>query len=264
MTTFTDTWNAAFKATPAEDEDARLGAMRIRELKRALDERLVVDHSTAGTAEDGAHKKVTLLEQATNPGTVANTGYLYTKDVAGVTELFWYDSAGAIVQLTSAGVLKGPLPAADVVGTALVESAIGTTVQGYNAEASQAEMVAGTEPALRSMSPLRVAQANANVTTTANNALAGGHYGQTWQAVSRAIGTTYTNSTGKPIQVKVVLTAGSNDHGFYVGAVLVDRSSAYGGAGMYPQLSGIVPNGATYKVVLLSGSGTLLYWRELR
>jgi len=100
--------------------------------------------------------------------------------------------------------------------------------------------------------------------SAANNALAGGHYGQAWQAPARAIGTTYTNSTGKPIQVKVVMTVGSNDYGLYIGAVLVDRSSAYGGAHMYPQLSGIVPSGATYRVVLLSGSGTLLYWRELR
>jgi len=99
---------------------------------------------------------------------------------------------------------------------------------------------------------------------TANNALAGGHYWQTWQAPSRAIGTTYTNSTGKPIQVKVVLSQGSGDHGFYVGTTLVDRESAYYDAYAYPQLSGIVPNGATYKVVLLSGSGTLFYWRELR
>ena len=56
------------------------------------------------------------------------------------------------------------LPAAGVTGTALVSAAIGTTVQAYDADiptvsASQAEMEAGTEANLRSMSPLRVAQA---------------------------------------------------------------------------------------------------------
>lgn len=56
------------------------------------------------------------------------------------------------------------LPASGVTGTALVSSAIGTTVQAYNANiptvaASQVEMEAGTEATLRSMSPLRVAQA---------------------------------------------------------------------------------------------------------
>src|SRR3990167_7224426 len=106
MTSFTNTWDSAL---PAESEDVRLGADRIRDLKVDIVERMAVDHSFALTADDGAHKKVTLLEQAGNPGTVANTSYLYTKDVGGVTELFWYDSAGAIVQLTTAGVLKGPL-----------------------------------------------------------------------------------------------------------------------------------------------------------
>jgi len=56
------------------------------------------------------------------------------------------------------------LPAAGVTGTALVSAAIGTTVQAYDANiatvaASQVEMEAGTEAALRSMSPLRIAQA---------------------------------------------------------------------------------------------------------
>jgi hypothetical protein len=54
--------------------------------------------------------------------------------------------------------------ATDAYAAGLIESDIGTTVQAYDADiptvaASQAEMEAGTETALRSMSPLRVAQA---------------------------------------------------------------------------------------------------------
>jgi hypothetical protein len=53
--------------------------------------------------------------------------------------------------------------------TILRDADIGTTVQAYDADiptvaASQAEMEAGTETALRSMSPLRVAQAVAALT----------------------------------------------------------------------------------------------------
>jgi len=64
------------------------------------------------------------------------------------------------------------LPAAGVSGTALVAAAIGTTVQAYDADiptvaASQGEMETGTEAALRSMSPLRVAQAIAALTPVA-------------------------------------------------------------------------------------------------
>lgn len=106
MTSFTRTWDAAYEAIPAESEDARLGATRIRNLKTDIQERLEVDHSHAGDANDGAHKKVTMLEQAANPATVANTGYTYSKDVGGVTELFYMDSAGTVTQLTSAGVIN--------------------------------------------------------------------------------------------------------------------------------------------------------------
>jgi hypothetical protein len=54
--------------------------------------------------------------------------------------------------------------ATDAYAAGLIESDIGTTVQAYDTDiptvaASQAEMEVGTETALRSMSPLRVAQA---------------------------------------------------------------------------------------------------------
>jgi microcystin-dependent protein len=108
MTTFTqDPWNAAYEAIPADADDARLGAGKIRDLKRDIRERLAVDHYTAGDANDGAHKKLTLIEQAGDPGTVSNTGFLYTKDVSTITELFWKDSTGASIQLTKAGVIIG-------------------------------------------------------------------------------------------------------------------------------------------------------------
>lgn len=109
MTTFTRTWDAAYETVPADSEDARLGAQRIRELKNDISERGEVDHSWAGDGNDGAHKKVTLIEQAGNPSTVANTGYLYTKDVSGITECYYMDSAGTVTQLTSAGALNPAL-----------------------------------------------------------------------------------------------------------------------------------------------------------
>jgi len=41
-----------------------------------------------------------LVERATDPAAVANEGKVYTKDVLGVTELFYRDSAGNVRQLT--------------------------------------------------------------------------------------------------------------------------------------------------------------------
>ena len=127
MTTFTNQpWDSAYEATPPDTEDARLGAGRIRAFKLDTRERITVDHSFAGTADDGAHKKVTLLKQSVDPTTVANTGYLYTKDVAAITELFWRDSAGTVLQLTTNGIFKLPFTpsgniAATTIYTALTE-----------------------------------------------------------------------------------------------------------------------------------------------
>jgi hypothetical protein len=92
--------------------------------------------------------------------------------------------------------------------------------------------------------------------------------GQTWQNVvgSRALGTPYTNSTGKPIQVSVG-TPGTSPAFIQavVGGVTItgsDNCSTFGGR-MY--ISFIVPNGVSYTVSLSAGSphGTL-NWAELR
>jgi len=104
---FSRTWDSAYEALPPNSESAKLGASRIREVKIDVRERLSVDHSWAGDANDGAHKKVTLLEQAGDPITATNTGFAYTKDVGGVTELFYKDSGGNVLQLTNAGSIAG-------------------------------------------------------------------------------------------------------------------------------------------------------------
>ena len=103
MTTFTTTWNPTFEAQPSDSENVSLGAGRIRTLKESISERMEVDHSFAGDADDGAHKKVTLLEQGSDPSNAANTGFVYSKDVSGITELFYEDSAGTVTQLTQNG-----------------------------------------------------------------------------------------------------------------------------------------------------------------
>lgn len=100
MTTFTRTWD---ETDPANADQAKFGAQEIRELKEDIRERGEVDHSWAGDASDGAHKKVTLIEQGSDPSAVANQGFFYTKDVSGVTEAFYRDSSGNISQLTNQG-----------------------------------------------------------------------------------------------------------------------------------------------------------------
>jgi hypothetical protein len=90
--------------------------------------------------------------------------------------------------------------------------------------------------------------------------------GQTWQDVSgsRAVSTTYTNSTGRPIQVAVGVSL--NNTGTFTNLVVggINASRVQGtGSGLYTyELRAIVPTGASYSVS--GGLPTLSTWRELR
>jgi len=103
--------------------------------------------------------------------------------------------------------------------------------------------------------------------------------GQTWTAftnVTRVFGTTYTNSTGKPISVfaSATGTAPSNSIGmtFYVnqgaGDVIIYTDSELSNNNPFLTVcTGIVPNGATYRIVSSgNGGGTPTWnsWAELR
>jgi hypothetical protein len=112
VTTFTEAWNAAYEALPPDSEVRSLGAQRIRNLKTDLRERLVVDHlwddGLAVASNDGKHQKVTLALLNSNPTLDTGDGCLYTKTISGVNELFWEDSAGHVLQLTTGGVVNAP------------------------------------------------------------------------------------------------------------------------------------------------------------
>lgn len=120
MAVFVHTWNAAFEAAPADTEAANLGASRIRDFKLAVSERAEIDHNWNGGTDDGEHKQVTLgVPLAGDPTNVADKGFLYTKDISAVIELFWEDESGNVVQLTTLGKLIGPMRLAN---TAVIEA----------------------------------------------------------------------------------------------------------------------------------------------
>ena len=91
---------------------------------------------------------------------------------------------------------------------------------------------------------------------------------QTWQDVksSRSSGTTYTNNTGKPIQVWLALNDTYNA-GFSLiigGVTIFSLNYDIPPNGFYP-ISFIVPIGNTYKVTWAGGTSTqLVSWVELR
>jgi hypothetical protein len=92
--------------------------------------------------------------------------------------------------------------------------------------------------------------------------------GQTWQNVagSRVAGTTYTNSTGKPITIAISYTVSALNT---VQGLTISGVSVF--AAGYPAANGggsgfalIVPNGATYATLTNSGTITIVSWVELR
>jgi hypothetical protein len=91
---------------------------------------------------------------------------------------------------------------------------------------------------------------------------------QTWQDVTanRSAGTTYTNSTGKPILIIVSAQVNSKNTFYtyiFVDGVRVSYAFGGGGADSYYALpySVIVPNGSTYSV---TNAGGISIWTELR
>jgi hypothetical protein len=108
-----------------------------------------------------------------------------------------------------------------------------------------------------------------NITGTANSLNAGIGVNQTWQnlTASRALSTTYTNSTGKPIQVLV--SGGYNSTNTAYMTITVDgvllqtfNVSISGLTGGSAVVGAIVPNGSTY--IVASIYGPIQRWTELR
>lgn len=88
----------------------------------------------------------------------------------------------------------------------------------------------------------------------------------TWQnvAASRAVGTTYTNSTGKPIQISIAVQLGPNATGYLnINGNQVNRgSNPFGDRSInLTQFFAIIPNGYTYAVTGFNG---ITFWWELR
>lgn len=95
-----------------------------------------------------------------------------------------------------------------------------------------------------------------------------GTLGQTWQNVtgSRAANTTYTNTTGRSIEVVIsrgnTTGSGANSHDFLVDSVSITSASS-SSAALFGSFSVIVPNGSTYRLNL-TGIASLISWSEMR
>lgn len=81
--------------------------------------------------------------------------------------------------------------------------------------------------------------------------------GQSWQAVSRASGTLYTNSTLRPIVINIWGTNNGTGGAFYVNGVVAGVLNTTTNS----FLSAVVPVGHTYQ---LTGGNGIIIWSELR
>jgi Lower baseplate protein N-terminal domain len=159
--------------------------------------------------------------------------------------------------------------AANVSGTVAIAN--GGTGATTAAAAFTAIKQAATESATGVVELATTAEAAAGTDTTRAVTAAGveAHmvanalgWGQTWQNLtgSRATATTYTNTTGRPIEVKVIYTGG----GVYEANFLVDGLQVQyetRPAGAWVTVGAIVPNGSTYRA---TSTGTYNAWAELR
>jgi hypothetical protein len=183
-----------------------------------------------------------------------------------------------VLALNNAGTIE--LAAVNIAGgNDLSETGlISTTAEGGAGAADSANVIYSTTA--RTSVPYRVigyiesTQATAGTWATAPSTIqgAGGQalaamsslgYGQTWQTVTRVMGTTYYNTTGRPIQLSLRTdNIGGQVVGIYVnGLLLQDNGSS---SLNYLWFNAIIPPGASYSATLLAGSATIGYARELR
>jgi hypothetical protein len=111
--------------------------------------------------------------------------------------------------------------------------------------------------------------ATVNTKTMATHVLENGlgGSGQTWQdmTISRLIGTTYTNSTGKPIIAIIsfsTITNSINSAQISINGVAISFVVNQGGTGSNCSVQIVIPNGAVY--IVANSGNTYLKWFELR
>jgi len=188
----------------------------------------------------------------------------------------------AILAIDNAGTVE--LAVANLAGGLNLDETtlISTTAEGGAGAADSASVIysatARTNVPFRVVGFVDITEATAGTWATAPTtvqgvggqaltAMASLGYGQTWQDVSasRVAGTTYYNTTGKPIAVSIKGTnsTATNNLGLTINGVLVAATGTATTAQSIQTISGVVPPGGAYSASV-TGSMTIGLWAELR
>lgn len=149
------TWDASFEASPADTDEYKYGAQRIRELKQAINERLVVEHDI----DTGLHR-------------LGKSGIIYVGTTAQINALVGMLS-GAISFDTTLKIFK------EYNGAAWVE---------LDVKGDDTEKLAGITPSAFALTLLDDASANDHRTTMGCDAVYAALAGLNTQAFSAADG----------------------------------------------------------------------------
>jgi hypothetical protein len=227
-----------------------------------------------GSTSTGALPIVTGNNTALASGTIPGAGYPITLSYSSTFNA-WVITDGNIDLSTYAPINSPTFTGTPAAPTPTINdnsTKLATTAYVQNNLANYAPIY---NPTLTGTPAAPTASAGTNTTqiaTTAYALQAGIGWGQTWQNLtgSRSVGTTYTNSTGKPIFIAVsIFLEGilQSVAQLYVSGVLVGQTvsstAGYSGVGSGSPMTAIVPNGATYQAIAANGY-TLIQWAELR
>jgi hypothetical protein len=218
-------------------------------------------------------------------GTLVASGQVVSSGTLNVTGAFQLDAtAGASGQaLVSAGGSNTPTwstlgtmaaqnsTTVAITGgtiTGITDLAVADGGTGASTLSANAVLLGNGTSALQTVAPSTSGNVLTSNGTTWTSATPAGGIGisQTWQNVtgSRTLGTTYTNSTGKPIMVMTTgyQVASLGPTSFIVDGVTIGFTDAAGtnDVGNWTTSSFIVPNGSTYRVT----GNTPDVWAELR
>ncbi len=103
---YTNDWN---ENSPVDHSKFIDQPGHVRTSKSDIAERLkdMIYGFIAGETEEGQIKKLPMKEQASDPTNVTDVGIFYTKEVDSITEVFYIDDTGQVIQITDDGKIKG-------------------------------------------------------------------------------------------------------------------------------------------------------------